>query len=72
MTTRDAWHLKRVRLFFDWFASAMRQVFAGYEAAVAPIVGLPPDYPPYERHEIHFTSRSRSKRNGETTAATEE
>lgn len=72
VTTRDAWHLKRVRLFFDWFASAMRQVFAGYEAAVAPIVGLPPDHPPYERHEIHFTSRSRTKRNGETTAATEE
>ena len=34
---------RRVRVFFEWFAQEMRQLFASYEAAVAPIMGLPPD-----------------------------
>ena len=41
--TRNAWRARRVRVFFEWFAQEMRQLFASYEAAVAPIMGLPPD-----------------------------
>ena len=61
VTNRDAWHMKRVRVFFEWFAAAMRSTFAGYERAVSSFVGLPPDNPPAERTEIRFTE-SRKRR----------
>lgn len=62
-THRDAWHARRVRIFFDWFSHAMREEFASYERAVAPIVGLPADTVAFDRTEIRFTAaRSRSKR----------
>lgn len=42
VTNRDAWHMKRVRVFFEWFAAAMRSTFAGYERAVSSFVGSRP------------------------------
>lgn len=61
VTNRDAWHMKRVRVFFEWFAAAMRSTFSGYEKAVSSVVGLPPDNPPADRTEIRFTkSRKQS------------
>ena len=30
-----------VRVFFEWYARAMQEVFASYEAKVSAIVGLP-------------------------------
>ena len=61
VTNRDAWHMKRVRVFFEWFAAAMRSTFAGYERAVSSFVGLPPDNPPAERREIRFTESRRRR-----------
>lgn len=59
VTNRDAWHLRRVRVFFEWFAAAMRETFAGYERAVSSVVGLPVDQPAGSRTEIHFTDTKR-------------
>lgn len=55
VTNRDAWHLRRVRVFFEWFANAMRETFGGYERSVSSVVGLPVDHPVGSRTEIHFT-----------------
>ena len=65
VTNRDAWHMKRVRVFFEWFAAAMRSTFAGYERAVSSFVGLPPDNPPAERTEIRFTESRKDRIRGE-------
>ena len=62
VTNRDAWHMKRVRIFFEWFAAMMRSTFAGYEKAVSSVVGLPPDNPPFDRTEIRFTETRRRSR----------
>ena len=51
-------NMKRVRVFFEWFAAAMRSPFAGYERAVSSFVGLPPDNPPAERTEIRLDRKS--------------
>ena len=59
VTNRDAWHLRRVRVFFEWFAAAMRETFDGYERAVSSVVGLPVDQPAGSRTEIHFTDTKR-------------
>ncbi len=61
VTHRDAWHLRRVRLFFEWFAQEMRKSFEGYETQVASIMGLPPDTEQRKRGEIYFTSRRSAK-----------
>ena len=42
VTSRANWHIRRVRLFMQWFANRMHEAFDGYEKAVSPIVGLPP------------------------------
>ena len=57
VTNRDAWHLRRVRVFFEWFAKAMRETFAGYERSVSSVVGLPVDQPVGSRTEIYFSDR---------------
>lgn len=59
VTNRDAWHLRRVRVFFEWFATAMRETFAGYEKAVSSVVGLPADCPTESRTEIYFTDNKK-------------
>ncbi len=42
VTSRANWHIRRVRLFMQWFANRMHEAFDGYEKAVSSIVGLPP------------------------------
>lgn len=63
VTNHDAWHLRRVRVFFEWFAAAMRETFAGYERSVSSVVGLPVDQPSGKRTDIHFTVRQRRANN---------
>lgn len=65
VTNRDAWHVRRVRIFFEWFAAAMRDLFAGYEKSVSSAVGLPPDEPPLPRGEILFTAGRKSAKQAE-------
>ncbi|MDY6011219.1 MAG: LysR family transcriptional regulator [Duodenibacillus sp.] len=55
VANRDAWHLKRVRLFFEWYARTMQALFRGYEAAVSTLVGLPPDARSVDRTRIFMT-----------------
>ncbi len=43
VTNRAAWHMRRVRVFLQWYAHAMQELFASYESQVSAIVGLPPD-----------------------------
>lgn len=52
VTNRDAWHLKRVRIFLEWYAREMQQLFASFEKAISGIVGLPADTPPHPRDEV--------------------
>ncbi len=52
---RAAWHMRRVRVFFEWYARAMQEVFASYEAKVSAIVGLPHDEVAVDRNEIFRT-----------------
>ncbi len=57
VTTKSNWHIRRVRLFLEWYAREMYNEFMSYERAVAGIVGLPP----YENHilgEVLYTKRS--------------
>ena len=54
-TNRDAWHMKRVRIFLEWHARAMQALFASFETAVSPIVGLPPDADHPDRQEVFRT-----------------
>lgn len=63
VTNHDAWHLRRVRVFFEWFAAAMRETFAGYERTVSSVVGLPVDQPSGKRTDIHFSVRQRRANN---------
>lgn len=56
VTNRDAWHIKRVRIFLEWYAQAMQHLFLTFEKSVSGIVGLPPDAAPVDRKEIHQTS----------------
>lgn len=41
VTTRAAWHMKRVRLFLEWYSRELQALFGGWEAQAARIVGLP-------------------------------
>lgn len=43
VTSRTAWHMRRVRIFLEWFAHSLQRLFASYEAQVSAIVGLPRD-----------------------------
>ena len=57
VTTKSNWHIRRVRLFLEWYAREMYNEFMSYERAVSGIVGLPP----YENHmigEVLQTKRS--------------
>lgn len=55
VTSRSAWHMKRVRIFLEWYALAMQELFAGYEREAAPYIGLPPDIPPVDRRKVYMT-----------------
>ena len=54
-TSRTAWHLKRVRVFFEWYARALQALFASYEAQASAVVGLPRDDEAAERSTIFRT-----------------
>lgn len=56
VTSRNTWHSKRVRIFLEWYAQAMQQLFLSFEKAVSGIVGLPPDTAPTDRKKIYRTS----------------
>lgn len=51
----DTWHMKRVRIFLEWYAKAMQSLFASYEAEVSALVGLPPDKAAVDRSQIYRT-----------------
>lgn len=55
VTTRAAWHMKRVRLFFEWYSRELQALFAGWEEAASRIVGLPPDEGRIDRAKIFRT-----------------
>lgn len=55
VTTRAAWHMKRVRVFFEWYTRELQALFAGYEAAASRVVGLPPDERPVDRQKVFRT-----------------
>jgi DNA-binding transcriptional LysR family regulator len=57
ITNRSAWRMRRVRVFFEWFAGAMRKYFKSCEEAASAIVGLPPDRPPRPREQIFITKK---------------
>ena len=63
VTNRDAWHMRRVRVFFEWFAKSMQCVFQEYEDAVSAIVGLPPVTSAINRSEVYMTESGRKKSN---------
>ena len=57
VTTRSNWHIRRVRMFLEWYALQMQAEFAHYEQAVSGIVGLPPQRNT-ERNKVFHTSKS--------------
>ena len=61
VTNRDAWHMRRVRVFFEWFAKTMQGLFSDYEAAVSTIVGLPPERPGIDRASVFMTESGRRR-----------
>lgn len=52
---RDAWHMKRVRIFLEWYAKAMQELFDYYESQVSAVVGLPKDNAAIDRTKIYRT-----------------
>ncbi|MDO5532466.1 LysR family transcriptional regulator [Sutterella sp.] len=52
VTSRAAWHRKRVRVFVDWYARAMQRLFRGFEEKISPIIGLPLDNDHPDRDRI--------------------
>ena len=52
VTSRAAWHKKRIRIFFEWYSRELQQLFKSYEAAASRIVGLPPEEAPMDRQCI--------------------
>lgn len=52
---RDAWHMKRVRVFLEWYAKAMQELFAFYESEVSGVVGLPRNDSKFDRNKIYRT-----------------
>ena len=54
-TNRDAWHMKRVRIFLEWYAREMQTLFRSFEEAVSPLVGLPLDVNHPDRQAVYRT-----------------
>ncbi len=48
--SRSSWHLRRCRVFAEWFAKEMRMLFQSFEDAVSGIVPLPPQSAGSERN----------------------
>lgn len=58
VTTRSNWHIRRVRIFLEWYALQMQEEFKRYEQAVSGIVGLPPRSP-ISGNEVFHTKTAR-------------
>ena len=57
VASQQAWHMKRVRIFLEWYAKQMQALFASYESQVSDVVGLPRDNGQYDRNTLYRTSR---------------
>lgn len=55
VASHEAWHMKRVRIFLEWYAREMQALFASYEAQVSDVVGLPKDNGKYDRNKLYRT-----------------
>lgn len=55
VTNSSAWRMKRVRIFLQWYARAMQELFSSYEKKVSSIVGLPRDENTGDRDQILHT-----------------
>ena len=55
VASHEAWHMKRVRIFLEWYAREMQALFASYEAQVSDVVGLPKDSGKYDRNKLYRT-----------------
>lgn len=53
VASSEAWHMKRVRIFLEWYAKEMQALFASYEAQISDVVGLPKDTHPYDRNKLY-------------------
>ncbi len=53
VASHEAWHMKRVRIFLEWYAKAMQQLFSSYETQVSDVVGLPKDNTKYDRNKLY-------------------
>lgn len=53
VASHEAWHMKRVRIFLEWYAKAMQQLFSSYEAQVSDVVDLPKDNTKYDRNKLY-------------------
>lgn len=55
VSNHEAWHMKRVRIFLEWYAKEMQALFATYENQVSDVVGLPKDRGQYDRNALYRT-----------------
>lgn len=55
VSSQEAWHMKRVRIFLEWYAKEMQALFASYESQVSDVVGLPKDNGKYDRNTLYRT-----------------
>lgn len=55
VTNRSAWHSKRIRVFFEWYAATLQAYFDSIEEKVASIVGLPAQSQRFDRQTLYQT-----------------
>lgn len=55
VSSHEAWHMKRVRIFLEWYAKEMQVLFSSYEKQVSDVVGLPRDNCKYDRNRLYRT-----------------
>lgn len=55
VASHEAWHMKRVRIFLEWYAKEMQALFASYESQISDVVGLPKDIQTYDRNKLYRT-----------------
>ncbi len=55
VASHEAWHMKRVRIFLEWYAKEMQVLFSSYEKQVSDVVGLPRDNTKYDRNRLYRT-----------------
>ena len=55
VANHEAWHMKRVRIFLEWYAKEMQALFSSYEDQVSAVVGLPQDIPTVDRNKLYLS-----------------